>query len=348
MTLTKIKSPLCDMLGITYPIIQAGMGPFNTSKLATAVSDAGGIGTVSVKYLMDPVEATRTIVEHLHYVKDHTNKNFAVNTPIASEKTSPKEVLDNEDAIIKAVLEAKQKDPELKKRLVLYITSGGDPTRHHKMIKDAGLFHFHLAGSAKHAKRVEELGLDGVIASGYEMGGHTHLAGKAIHTFVLVPSVVQTVKIPVIACGGVCDAETFAAALAMGAAGVQMGTRFITTNECDFHENYKKYIVDAGEYSDIVIQSVISPARCLKSAGAYKAIELQEVKAKGEMTEQEKSQILEELLRRAEEEGDTENALVAAGQASSRINSIQTVKEVIESMVDGAGKIIKELQQKIA
>jgi len=195
MTKVKIKSPLCEILGIEYPIIQGGMGPLDTSNLAIAVSNAGGLGTVSIPGDHGYEKDAEKLVGYLHKVKRGTEKNFAVNTPIASERSSPKEVLETHDLMIKAVCEAKRKDPELRKRLVLYITSGGNPTSQHKMIKEAGFLHFHLAGSVRHAILCEKLGLDGVIASGYEMGGHTHLGGRTVHAFILVPSVARAVKI---------------------------------------------------------------------------------------------------------------------------------------------------------
>lgn len=343
-----IRTKLCDTLGIKYPIIQAGMGPFNTTNLAAAVSNAGGLGTISIPYSTGPEIGAKTVIEHLHKVQRNTDRNFAVNTPIGSEKTSTKLVLDTFDAIVEAVVKEKEKDPDLNRRLLLYITSGGNPERHHKRIKEAGFIHFHLVASARHAKAAEQLGLDGVIASGYEMGGHTHLADRAIHSLVLIPAVAQAVKIPVVASGGICDAATFAAALALGAMGVQIGTRFIATKECDFHDNVKKAILDADEYSDIVVPSFISPARCLKTPGAYKILEAQEMVNKGEFSYEEKTKMVDDALRLAEEEGNIENGLVGAGQNSSRINEVKSVQEVMDSMVGGAEHIIRELQENLA
>ncbi len=343
-----IKTKLCDMLGIEYPIIQAGMGPLKTVDLAAAVSNAGGMGTVSIPNAIDAQIAARTIIEHLHEVARKTDKNFAVNTPIASQKTSPKEVLEAHDAMIRAIVQEKKRDPELRKRLILHITSGGDPTHHHKMIKDAGLLHFHMVASVRHAELVEKLGLDGIIASGYEMGGHTHFPGRAIHTFILVPSVAQAVKIPVIASGGICDGATFAAALALGAVGIQMGTRFIATKECDFHENYKQFIVDSGEYSDMVVPSMLSLLRVLKNQTAYKIIEAEEKVHKGEMSLLKKAELVEGSLRRAEEVGDIVDGLVSAGQVSSRIKEIKTVQKLLNDMVEEGSRIIKDLNKLIA
>jgi NAD(P)H-dependent flavin oxidoreductase YrpB (nitropropane dioxygenase family) len=341
-----IRTELCELLGIEYPIIQAGMGPFCTVNLAVAVSNAGGMGTVSIPYGagVTPDVARKTVVEHLHRVKRLTNKNFAVNTPIGSETTTPKDVRDLLASIIEAVVEEKQRDPELKKRLVLYITSGGNPKEFVKKIKDAGFLHFHVVGSVRHAKKVEAMGLDGVIASGYEMGGHTHLADRAVHTFILVPAVVEAVKIPVIASGGICDGRTLAAALALGASGVQMGTRFIATKECEFHENYKKFIVEAGEHSDTIVPSFIGPARVLKNEAVKKLLEEEKEELRRGVTV-EKAALIDKLLKRAEQEGDVINGVVAAGQVASRIKDIPSVEELIKRIVSDAARIIKDLQR---
>ncbi len=347
MVKTKIKSPLLDMLGIDYPIIQAGMGPFSTKSLAAAVSNAGGLGTVSVPTSHEPEFGAKMVIEHIHEVQRTTDRNFAVNTPVGSAKASVGLIFDTFDAIINAVVNEKKKDPDLRKRLVLYITSGGNPTRYHEKIKDAGFIHFHLVGSVYHAKRMEELGVDGVIASGYEMGGHTHLADRAIHTFVLVPAVVQAVKIPVISSGGVCDAATLAASLALGAVGVQMGTRFIATKECDFHENYKRAIIEAGEFSTIVIPSFIAPARQLKNPAAYEIIEAEKKVERGELDPGEKAQMVDDAFKIVQEKGDVERGVLGAGQCCGRVNDLLTVKEVIDSTVEGAAQILRRLHSEL-
>lgn len=347
MTKVRIKTPLVDMLGIDHPIIQAAMGPLDTTNLAAAVSNAGGLGTISIPHCTDPEYAAKTMVEYLHKVQRLTDRKFAVNTPIGTEKTSVPVVKETFDAMIDAVCREREKDPDLRERLVLYITSGGSPKRHHKKIHDAGFKHFHLVGAVRQALSAEAAGVDAVIASGFEMGGHTHWPETSIHTFILVPAVVQAVKIPVIACGGMCDAATFAAALAFGTVGVQMGTRFIASKECDFHENYKKFVIDAGEYSDIVVPSFISAVRVLKTEGANDIIKLAEKAKKGEISQLKKQQITDDVMRLGEREG-TGKGLIAAGQVSSRINSILTVREIIDSMVEGAAEIIHKLQSLVA
>jgi len=234
-----IRTELCEMLDIKYPIIQAGMGPFSTTYLAAAVSNAGGMGTLSIPGITtDPEVGGRRYRENIRTLLKLTDKNFAANIPVGT-RIYP-QFLKTTDAYIDAVIDEKMNNPEARKRFKLLITSAGNPERYIEKIKDSGLIHFHVVSSAYHAKKVEKMGVDGVIASGYEMGGHTHRADRVVHTMILVPQVTDEVDIPVVASGGFCDAKSFVAALALGAVGVQMGTRFICTKECEFHESYKK------------------------------------------------------------------------------------------------------------
>jgi NAD(P)H-dependent flavin oxidoreductase YrpB (nitropropane dioxygenase family) len=334
-----VRTELCDLLGIKYPIIQAGLGPYCTVNLAAAVSNAGALGTVSIPGMtVGPELGAKRIREYVHAVKKSTKNNFAVNTPVGEHV--PEIMLETTDAYINTVLEERENDPELKRRLVLYITSAGSPARYHEKIKDAGMLHFHVVPSAYHAKKMEKMGLDGVIASGYEAGGHTHISNRAVHTFVLIPSVTDAVKIPVVAAGGMCDAKTLVAALALGAKGIQMGTRFLVTKESDFHPNYKKFIVEAGEWSDMVAPGVYGPARCLRNKGAE---ELIRIEAEGSLHEEELNKLKDERLWASERDGDMVNGLIGAGQVSSRINSTPSVSEVIENIMSEATEIIKKL-----
>ena len=338
MAKAKIKSPLLDMLGIDYPIIQGGMGPFGTVNLAAAVSNAGGMGTVSIAR-----GGYREVIEHLHKVQKTTDRNFAMNTVIGSRSYSEKGLIEGGEETIDAVLRERESDPDLRERLVLYITSGGDPSAVHPRIADAGMLHFHMVASLRQAQKVEEIGMDGVMASGYEMGGHTHRADRTTHTFVLVPSVAQAVSIPVCAAGGVCDGATFAAALALGAAGVYMGTRFIATKECDFHELYKEAIVDSAEHGTVVIPSLLGPARHLNTPYTSVVIEAEQRMERGELSQSEKTALVVEGHSLAEETGDRERGLFLCGMCSSRIDGVMTVKELIDSMVDDAAQIINQL-----
>ena len=336
-----IKTELCDLFGIKYPLIQAGLGPYNTVNLAIAVSNSGAMGTVSIPGMaIGPKKATEKIKEYVYTVKAHTKNNFAVNTPVG--ENVPNIVLKTSVAYVNTVLEEKERDPELKKRLKLYITSAGNPARYVKKIRDAGMLHFHVVASAYHAKKIENLGLDGVIASGYEAGGHTHPIERAIHTFILIPQVVEAVKIPVIAAGGVCDAKTFVAALTLGAKGVQIGTRFMATQESDLHNNYKEFIAKSGEWSDMVVPGVFGPARCLKNRGTEDIIHIEESRS---LTEEELAKYKDEKLLLSQKDGDIVCGLVASGQVASRIHDIPSVSAVIERIMKESAVLIQKMQK---
>jgi len=342
MKTIQIRSPLCDMIGIKYPIIQAGMGPFDTTRLAVAVSEAGALGTVSSPtHVMvgGPKELSKNMREHIRWVADHTDKVFAANTSISEIP----DIAHLFTSIIDGVIEEREKDARLKKQLRVYITSGGNPSQVAERIRKAGLIHFHVVGSVRHAKKVEEAGLDGVIASGYEMGGHTHRADRPVHTFVLLPSVAKAVKIPVIASGGICDGMGLAAAFALGAEGIQMGTRFIATKENHWHENYKKSIVAAGEWSDTVCPGILGPCRVLHTGAVETITRWYREGRPGEEIRIEEN----DLMRLAERDGDMEMGMALAGQVMSRIDDILSVKEVIDSTVEEALRVTRELQEKI-
>ncbi|HDH87020.1 MAG TPA: nitronate monooxygenase [Desulfobacteraceae bacterium] len=338
-----IKTELCDLLGIKYPIIQAGMGPLNTKKLASAVSNAGGMGTLSIHHMRaEPPIAYKIYTENIKYIVSHTKNNFACNVPVGVQIGET--FLKTTDAYMNAIFDAREEDPEVAKRLRLLITSAGNPERYIKRIKDSGLIHFHVVGSVRQAKKAENMGVDAVIASGFEMGGHTHRWPNVIHTFILVPSVADAVQIPVIASGGVCDAKSFVAALAMGAVGVQMGTRFGATVECDFHENYKMAIVNACEHGDTLCPGAYSYLRVIKSKGAQEAIKMAE---SGEFSPDEMVVAADKKLVIAEKEGDVDEGEVGAGQVCSRIHELKTVSDVIQGIIKEGQEIIKNLNGKL-
>ncbi len=336
-----IRTPLCDMFDIEYPIIQGGMGPLNTKQLGASVSNAGGLGTLSIFKMSTPPEQAYEIYRsNIDYIMEKSSKNFACNVPIGAR--IGERFLKTTDAYLGAIFDAR-KDREVAQRLKLLITSAGDPSRYAEEIKDqkeTGLLHFHVAGSVRQAKKAESLGVDGVIASGYEMGGHTHRWPDVIHTFVLLPAVVEAVSVPVIASGGVCDGKTLAGALCMGAIGVQMGTRFIATKECEFHENYKMAVVDCQEFGDILCPGAYSDLRALKGEGALKAIEVQK---SGKYSHDEVTEMVDEKLLMAERDGDVTRGEVAAGQCSMSIQDIPAVEDLMKRIMEEATAAIQRL-----
>jgi enoyl-[acyl-carrier protein] reductase II len=333
-----IKTSICDLFGIKYPILQAPMGPFVTTKLAVAVSEAGGLGTISHAGILEEkdtaIDSVSKMKNDIQVLKKGTKANFALNIRVAKLQ-----LMLDAYKLADMVVDQVKSDPEVKKRLKAVITSAGDPTLFTKKFKDVGLKVLHVVPTVRHAKKAEEVGCDAVIASGYEAGGH--VSPTPVHTNVLVPAVVDAVKIPVIAAGGFCDGRGLASALAMGAQGIQMGTRFINTKECEFHENYKKKILTAKETDTEVILGMFGPARHL--VNDY-VTEQKALVAKGTPEDSIRSW---ELPRwpLAERDGDINKGIMLCGQCSGRVKDIPTVKELLARIMKQAEETIGRLQK---
>ncbi|MCU4185931.1 nitronate monooxygenase family protein [Acidiferrimicrobium sp. IK] len=335
--MTTLPTPFTELVGIDYPIVQEGMGPFKTSKLAAAVSEAGGLGTVSMPGMTtEPSVAARTLREHIEETASLTRKPFAVNVPVG--RAADGEVLPVSEAYIRAVVEARKADPVIARQLRVLTTSAGFPGEFRDLIADAGLIHMHKVGSTRQAVKAERLGVDVVIASGYEMGGHTHTV--PMHTFVLVPNVTEAVSIPVLLSGGARDGRTLAAALCLGAAGVAMGTRFIASEDNrDWHRATAKRIVDAAEGDDTIFPGVYSPARGLRSAGVERLTEMMRSGA----TDDELLAYKDQALIRAEEDGDLDSGILPAGQVASGIHDIVSVAHLVPEMAAEAAAVLHRL-----
>ncbi len=345
-----IKTKLTEMLGIKYPIIQAGMGPHNTTNLAAAVANAGGLGLISSigmgylafmdKPLFGFTEKTprEQMLRSIETVKNMTKKTggiFGINVPVAVEFQSISKEL------IEAGLEARETDEEVRRRMKVVVTSAGNPEPFVESIKESGAYHFHVCPSPYHAKKVEGFGTDVVIASGHEGGGH--VAHEPVHTMVLLPEVVKTVKIPVVAAGGICDGATLAAALALGAVGVQMGTRFIATKESDFHQPYKDYVVNIKDVRDTVLaKGLFGKIRYMKNPAALRLLQAEQRGA----SETELFN-LEMVGFAAIDKGDIENSAMAGGEVAGRISDIPTVRELMERIVNEAEDIIRNRLPKL-
>jgi NAD(P)H-dependent flavin oxidoreductase YrpB (nitropropane dioxygenase family) len=336
-----IANRYTELVGIEHPIVQEGLGPFRTPKLAAAVSEAGGLGTVSMPGMpVDLAAGARTLRCHIEECASLTGRPFAVNIPIGVDAGG--DVLPFTDLYIDTVLEARRADPQLARQLTVLTTSAGFPGRYVARIKDAGLIHQHKVGSTRQAVKAEDAGVDVVIASGFEMGGHA--PSRAVHTFVLVPNVTEAVNVPVLLSGGARDGRTLAAALAMGAAGVAMGTRFIaTTDNCDWHPAYARAILAAGEGDDVAFPGVYGPCRALRNAATD---ELMRVDHEA-VDPLELSRWKIETMQRAQTDGDTEHGLVMAGQVASAITDIVTVAEFVPSMAEEAARILSGLAAKV-
>ncbi|MDT7693557.1 MAG: hypothetical protein QOD96_5717 [Pseudonocardiales bacterium] len=322
-----------DMLGISHPIVQDGMGPQPTTMLATAVSNAGGLGSISSpsivntseKYLRDGFRAA------IEYIAAHTDAPFAVNVPVG--RVASGELLPVSETCISEAIAAKRDGGKVGNQLVALTTSAGYPGEFIATIQAAGLIHQAKVGSVRHAIKARDAGTDVIIASGYEMGGHTHVNG--VHTMVLAPQVIERLDCPVIVSGGLCDGRGLAAMLAMGAAGIAMGTRFIATVEHEWHERYKQRVVDTPEWGDQVFQGVYAPCRGLKNPGLEKLPEALRSKTPDEFQEWEEGE-----MRRAMREGDIENGLLPGGQVAAALTDMPTVAELIERIVRDAADLL--------
>ncbi len=235
------QNRICALLGIRYPIIQGGMAGISCPELAAAVSNAGGLGMLCGA---KPVNELRAEIRR---TRELTNKPFGVNLAIHNVKDSSLEIA----AVI------------AEERVKVVATSAGSPKVCTKPLKDAGLVVMHVVSEVAHAVAAEVAGVDLVVASGVEAGGFLGL--DEITTLVLVPQVVDAVKVPVIAAGGIGDARGFVAALALGAQGIQMGTRFIATKDCPVVNDYKQAILTAKDNSTEIVGRGVAPARCFRT-----------------------------------------------------------------------------------
>jgi enoyl-[acyl-carrier protein] reductase II len=325
------------LIGIEHPIVQEGLGPFRTPRLAAAVSQAGGLGTVSMPGMpADLAAGARTLREHIDECATLTQKPFAVNIPVGISANG--DVLPFTDVYIRAVLEARASDRQLERQLTVLTTSAGFPGSYVASIKNSGMIHQHKVGSTRQAIKAEELGVDVVIAAGFEMGGHT--SGKAMHTYVLVPNVTEAVDVPVLLSGGARDGRGLAAALAMGADGVAMGTRFILSEDnSDWHPAYLRALLDAKEGDDVAFPGVYGPCRGLRNA-ASEAL-LAETRQAGDPAEQIRRKL--ESMQRAQMHGDVENGLVMTGQVASAIDQLIRIAEFVPAMAEEAARILRSL-----
>lgn len=321
---------LCDRLGTKYPIMQDGMGPSPTTSLATAVSAAGGLGSVSTPGLLTPeAELRKKLRDRMEQVATNAEGPFAVNVPVGTLANG--EMIPSSAYCIDEAIRVKLAGGPVSEHFVAITTSAGFPGGFTEQIKEAGLIHIHKAGSVRHAVKAAAAGVDVVIASGFEMGGHTHL--HPVSTMILASQVIKELDIPVIVSGGIHDGYGLAAVLAMGGAGVAMGTRFVATTEHEWHQNYKQYIVDSAEWQDMTYQGYYAPSRGLKNPALLD--ELPAIKASG-ITVDELNQWKEDRGYLAQMEGDVVKGIVVAGQVSAAIHDIVPAKVLLERMMDEA------------
>lgn len=301
----KFKTKITELLNIEYPIIQAGMVWVSGWKLASAVSNCGGLGLIGSGSMKSDL-----LREHIQKCKSATNKSFGVNIPLLRKDA---------DELVNVCLD---------EGIKIFFTSAGNPKTFTPMLKEKGCTVIHVVANLKYALKAQESGCDAVVGEGVEAGGHN--GADQITTFVLIPQLVDALKIPIIAAGGIADGRGILAALALGAEGVQIGTRFAATVESSAHENYKRRIIEAKDNDTILAFRKIGLVRMLKNDFAFRAI-----KAEDECWDEIK---LKELLGSKREragifEGDEVEGEMEAGQVAGLIKDIPTVKELMERLI---------------
>lgn len=334
--MASIATDLTDLLGIDYPIVSAAMGPGGQQQLVTAVSEAGGLGVISGPDASDPREARTALKQFFDYVTSNTDEKFGVNVTVGTNPNRD-DIFERQEAIIEEILVSKVSDERVNEQLKLLETSAGSPgpflEKIHDVKEDTDLVHFQKCANVHHAKKaVEEYEVDGITASGYEMAGHTHKPEDAAHTFVLLPAIAEAVDVPVIASGGVRNGHSLLGALCLGADGVYMGSRMIATEEADFDDAYKEYIIEAEPGDDMTIEGAFGPMRVLESPGVEQLRQAKKERDPAEVEMMKGRKIAKAM------QGNIEQGLVVAGQVSGYIDDKPPVQKLFDDMVATAAE----------
>lgn len=366
-----IKTRLTEMLGIKYPIIQAGMGPFSNNNLCVASANAGVLGLLSTSGLFnrevqplvyeafiksgeasmndDIPTALEKVLKRTYRLTKDKGGVFGINVMVSAE------LLDRSTIVIDTAIKVAKENPDIKKYFKVIFTSAGDPMAWKEKIKGAGFNWFHVVPSVKGALRCKKAGVDLIVASGHEGGFHT--AWEPVHSMVLLPAVVDALAgsgIPVVGAGGFCDGRTLAAALALGADGVQMGTRFLATEESDFHPVWKEQVVKTEDRGTLVARGIVGPARWLKTKNSLQHQKNSLIKTPNiyldtpddanftppaEFIQTERDAI-EAICR-----GETDKGMMAGGECAQRIQDLPKVQNLVDSIMREAEATLKGLSK---
>ncbi len=310
MTITKL-------FNIKYPIIQGGMIWVSGWRLATAVSNAGGLGLIGAGSMYPDV-----LREHIRKAKQHTDKPFGVNVPLLYADI---------EEIIKIIIDEGVK---------IVFTSAGNPKKWTGLLKEHGITVAHVVSSVKFALKAEAAGVDAVAAEGFEAGGHN--GREETTTMVLVPAVRQAVKIPVIAAGGIATGRQMLAAMVIGADGVQIGSRFVASEESSAHQNFKEAVLQTGDGDTVLTLKELAPVRLIKNEFYRRLSELYKTCP----TEEQ----LKQLLGRARAkkgmfEGDLEEGELEIGQVASLINDIKPAGDIVKEIVQDYYNALEDIQR---
>jgi enoyl-[acyl-carrier protein] reductase II len=301
-----MQNKITQLFNIQYPIIQGGMIWVSGWKLASAVSNAGGLGLIGAGSMYPEVLRT-----HIQKCKNATDKPFGVNVPM----------LYPDIEIVMAII--------IEEGVKIVFTSAGNPKKWTSFLKEKGITVVHVVSSVKFALKAEDAGVDAVVCEGFEAGGHN--GREETTTFTLIPMVKQEVKIPIIAAGGIASGRGMLAAMVLGADAVQLGSRFAATKESSAHQNFKTTIINAKDGDTHLTLKELAPVRLLKNK-FYR--ELQELYLKNPSKEQLKQLLGRARAKKGMFEGDLEYGELEIGQISGLIDEIKPVKEVLDEIIN--------------
>lgn len=309
-----MKNRLCELLGIKYPIIQGGMAWVATAELAAAVSNGGGLGLIAAGGA--PADVVR---EQIRKCRTLTDKPFGVNVMLMSPFA---------EEVMQVVIEEKP---------AVVATGAGNPGKYIEALKEAGVKILPVVASVALAQKLEKQGADAIIAEGTEAGGHI----GEITTMCLTPQIADAVSVPVVCAGGIADVRGAAAAFALGADGIQVGTRFICSDECIAHENYKQAVIKAKDRDAVVTgRSTGAPVRALKNKLTKEYQRLEKENASAEEIEQ----LGVGGLKRAFLEGDTQTGSLMAGQSAAMVKAIEPCADIIKSYFENVEAVLLRIK----
>ena len=330
-----LKTKLTSMFGIQHPIVAAPMGPFYTTKLTVAVSEAGGLGVLSHTNLFGK-SSLQEMKANMEYVIEHTDKPFGFNI-----RTSRLQI--DAATLCRAIPKFISKNPKLREQCIYAVTSAGTPKMFQsnslRRLRETGsqIKHFHVAPALWLSDKCVSAGVDGIVVTGWEGGGHQSY--EKVSTLVLLQQIKQKhPDIPLIACGGFATGEALAAALTLGAGGVAMGSRFIASKDSEFHEKYKNIVPSAKATDTRWVTGVLGPIRLWKNKYSmhHGVISSKEEKMALEAQLSPEKALEDQKHYEITYEGNIDDGAVLLGQSIGIIHSIESVKDIMENIIKNA------------
>ncbi|QOV33194.1 nitronate monooxygenase [Streptomyces ferrugineus] len=313
-----VRTRFCDVFGVEYPIVQGGMQWVGRAELASAVANAGGLGFITALTQPTPEDLAKEIAR----CRDMTDKPFGVNLTILPSITPPPY--------------AEYRDVIVESRVPVVETAGANPAEHLPAFHQGGVKVLHKCTSVRHAVKAQELGVDGISIDGFECAGHP--GEDDIPGLVLIPAAAKEIRIPMIASGGFADARGLVAALALGADGINMGTRFLATAEAPVHDNVKRHLVEASEQdTDLIFRPLRNTARVARNAVSEQVVSILNA---GGRFEDVRELVAGARGRQVYEAGDPDLGIWTAGMVQGLIHDIPTVAELIDRIVTEAHALI--------